>query len=65
MGFDEWNLIAGLQALTIYILLRSFDSDAVSVAFDVSLMHTMSVSASLVSVVCQISTYNHRIWRTN
>lgn len=42
---DEWNLVAVLQSLTIYILLRISSSDSLSVDFDNDLIQTMTTIA--------------------
>jgi hypothetical protein len=42
---NEWNLLAMLQAITIYILLRIFDEDSFSVDFDNDLIQTMTAIA--------------------
>jgi hypothetical protein len=42
---NEWNLLAMLQAITIYILLRIFDEDSFSVDFDNGLIQTMTAIA--------------------
>ena len=40
---DEWNVLAMLQTITIFILLRIFDEDAFTVDFDNQLVQTMTV----------------------
>jgi hypothetical protein len=42
---NEWNHLAMLQAITIYILLRIFDEDSFSVDFDNDLIQTMTAIA--------------------
>lgn len=41
---DTWTMLAMLQAITVYILLRIFDNDSFSVDFDRELVSTMTVS---------------------
>lgn len=43
MDADEWNTVAMLQALTVYILLRVFTQDTVSMDLDIALVQTMTV----------------------
>jgi Fungal Zn(2)-Cys(6) binuclear cluster domain len=40
---DKWTLLAMLQAVTVYILLRVFDQDTFSVDFDRELVSAMTV----------------------
>lgn len=40
---DEETVLAMLQAITVYILLRIFDTSAFSVAFDRDLVGAMTV----------------------
>jgi hypothetical protein len=40
---DQWTMLAMLQAITVYILLRIFDQDSFSVDFDRELVSAMTV----------------------
>ena len=40
---DKWTMLAMLQAITVYILLRIFDQDSFSVDFDRELVSAMTV----------------------
>ncbi len=46
-SFDDWAVIAALQALTIYILLAIFEEDELSPNIDARLLHAMAVSTPL------------------
>jgi hypothetical protein len=41
---DEWNVLAMLQSMTIYILIRIYDEDSFPVDFDNQMIETMTVS---------------------
>lgn len=45
-GADKWTTLSMLQATALYILLRIFDQDALSVDFDHELVHVMTVGCS-------------------
>jgi hypothetical protein len=45
--YDDWNTVAALQALTIYILLIISDTDVQTVEFDEKLVQTMTVLSSI------------------
>ena len=41
---NEWNVLAMLQSMTIYILMRIFDEDSFTADFDNQMIETMTVS---------------------
>jgi hypothetical protein len=41
---NEWNVLAMLQSMTIYILIRIFDEGSFTVDFDNQMIETMTVS---------------------
>lgn len=42
-SFDDWNVVAALQAMTIYFILRISEGDTDYMSFDVPLVQTMMV----------------------
>ncbi|KAI2628702.1 hypothetical protein GGR54DRAFT_359440 [Hypoxylon sp. NC1633] len=51
--YDEWELLASLQALLVYCLLRLEDTPAGHEAFDVSLLGTINHISSALAVVVE------------
>jgi hypothetical protein len=41
---NEWNVLAMLQSMTIYILIRIFDEGSFTIDFDNQMIETMTVS---------------------
>jgi hypothetical protein len=47
-GFDKWNLLSTMQALTVYILVRLQEGETPDNNHDVLLLSTLFVSSPLI-----------------
>lgn len=61
---DEWTVLSMLQAITLYILLRIFDEDSFSAAFDRELTRAMTVRLEFPPLVNELTVLHARQLRS-
>lgn len=57
---DEWTVLSMLQAITLYILLRIFDEDSFSAAFDRELVEAMTVRLRFHPLISELTVLGAR-----
>jgi hypothetical protein len=53
--YDDWTIVAGLQAITVYCLLRVAEQDDEHMNFDLPLIRTMIVRERIPFISCNVS----------
>lgn len=54
---NHWDLLAAVQALMIYMLMRLIEGPTENTSFDVPLLTTILVSSKAVSTLCELNRF--------